>query len=59
MTATIKVLEDFAGTPEAAIKPGTIIKDAEITFDGDAWYFHPDTGEDWLSFAGDFEIVED
>jgi len=53
------VLEDFAGTPEAAIKPGTIIKDAEITFDGDAWYFHPDTGEDWLSFAGDFEIVED
>lgn len=54
----IRVLEDYAGAPGAEVPSGTVISDALITESGDAWYFHPETGEDWLSFEGDYEVVE-
>lgn len=55
----VRIIEDFVidGDPTPAIAPGTIV---EATIDpeyGDAWYKHPETGETWFSFYGDFEQV--
>jgi hypothetical protein len=53
----IRVLDDTDAPPAVRVPANTIINDALITEGGDAWYFNPITGEDWMSFEGDFEVV--
>ncbi len=37
-----------------AVPVGTYV--GAVVYDGDAYYWHPETGEPWISKAGDFII---
>ena len=43
--------EEGEATPP--VEPGTYVA-AIISEDGDAYYWHPKTGEPWVSYAGTF-----
>lgn len=55
----VRILNDYSFDDTPPVKPGTVVFALLDTTEGGAWYFHPDTGEDWLSFDGEYELVDE
>lgn len=57
----VRILEDYVAEDDEspAIEPGTIVDATVDPENGDAWYIHPTTGEEWFSFSEDWEAVYD
>ena len=61
----VEILHDFLndGDSGTAVPSGTIVEaytpdDTEYIVEaGEVWYIRPDTGEDWMSFPGDYRRV--
>lgn len=50
-------LPDFYDLPP--IERGTIIEDAILREDGEAWYMYPGRPDaPWLSYKGDYEVLD-
>lgn len=62
----IRILRDYSEVEgDTPVAPGTVVEaylpltDEYIYTEGEAWYIHPDNGEDWMTFPGDYEVVSE
>lgn len=62
MKAKIRILNDWQRKGQEALgealRPGVIIDSAKIYSLGSALYPHPATGFPWMSYLGEYEILE-